>query len=179
MKIPKLRQGEIELRPFKFSDAGRLVELLNDRRVSRYVAVIPHPYSIAEAKAWLERTLPDYRKSVPGRIHFAIVYQGELVGDIGLHKISRGHMVEFGYWLGREYWRRGIMTAVLHMAEKYCRSNFGVIRFQAQTFTQNKPSEALLLKNGYQLEGKTRKSAMKDGKYHDHHIFGKVTLNVL
>ena len=41
------------LRPLTMDDAGALAKLINDREIARMLARVPHPYGLADARAFI------------------------------------------------------------------------------------------------------------------------------
>lgn len=94
------------LRPPQMGDAEPIARYLNDFGVAGNLARVPFPYYESDARAWL-------RTRVPGlpveETNFSIELPGEgYAGQIGFHRGPQGPIV--GYWLGRPFWGRGIMT---------------------------------------------------------------------
>ena len=97
------------LRPAQMGDAEPIARYLNDFDVSGNLARVPFPYHLADAKAWL-------RSRVPGlpaeETNLTIELPGEgLAGHVGFHRGPQGPII--GYWLGKPFWGRGIMTAAV------------------------------------------------------------------
>jgi ribosomal-protein-alanine N-acetyltransferase len=140
------------LRPFRESDADALVPLANDAEVSRYLqAHFPFPYSRRNAEMWLEKVVP---MSVPA--NFAIEVDGALAGGLGFTILngSQAGVAEIGYWLGRPYWGRGIMTEALQSALRYGFGRLDVRRIQSMVMAPNVASAHVLEKSGFTLEGR-------------------------
>jgi ribosomal-protein-alanine N-acetyltransferase len=94
---------------------------------------------------------------------------GEAVGGIGFQLQGDVERVsaEIGYWLGEPFWRRGIATEALVALTKYALVTHGLTRVYAVPFASNTASCRVLEKAGYVLEGKLRRSAVKDGNITD------------
>ena len=94
------------LRQPQTGDAEPIARYLNDLEVSGNLARVPFPYHLSDAKAWLRTRLP----TLPAEAtNFAIDLPGEgLVGQVGFHQGADGPII--GYWLGRPFWGRRIMT---------------------------------------------------------------------
>ena len=82
---------------------------------------------------------------------------------------------EIGYWLGRQFWGRGIMTEAVRAATTYAIDHLGLSRVFAVPFVSNAASARLLEKVGYELEGVLRRSAMKDGVLLDQLLYAYVS----
>ena len=74
---------------------------------------------------------------------------------------------EIGYWLGEPFWGRGIVTEALIAVTRYAIATHGLTRVFAVPFASNTASCRVLEKAGYVLEGRLRRSAIKDGQIID------------
>jgi RimJ/RimL family protein N-acetyltransferase len=77
-----------------------------------------------------------------------ILYQGQVAGNIGSW-VQDGHR-EVGYWLGREYWGRGIASAALGLLL----AEVKVRPIQAHVVSHNLPSIRVLQKGGFVVTGR-------------------------
>lgn len=172
--MPTIKSKKNTLRPFRISDAESIRKHANDKAVSRNLATLPHPYTQKDATFWIKKQIQLQRQKNPDDIVFAIEIENQVAGTIGLHKIKRGHKAELGYWLGREFWGGGIMTDAVKSVAKFGFRNLKLRRIYAGVFLSNKGSVRVLEKNGFKLEGISRKEAKKDNKLIDAYIFAKV-----
>ena len=100
------------LREWKLSDKESLTENANNINVWNNVRDhFPHPYKVEDAAQFIDMVLS---KEQPC-IDFAIEIEGKAVGGIGIVLNSDVERIsaEIGYWLGENYWNRGIMTDVV------------------------------------------------------------------
>jgi RimJ/RimL family protein N-acetyltransferase len=98
--------------------------------------------------------------------NFCIEIDGGAVGGIGIQigeDVFR-HTAEVGYWLGQEFWGRGVMTEAVSVFTPYCFEEFSLYRIFAKAFSNNPASARVLEKAGFVLEGRLRKHVVKDGK---------------
>src|SRR5262249_29855561 len=100
---------------------------------------------------------------------FAIAVAGEAAGGIGfvLHGDVERVSAEIGDWLGGPFWGGGITTEALRAGAPYAIDTHGVTRLYALPVAWDAGSCRVLEKAGYVLEGRLRKSAVKDGKLTD------------
>jgi RimJ/RimL family protein N-acetyltransferase len=96
---------------------------------------------------------------------FAIAVGDLAVGGIGFVLQSDVERIsaEVGYWLGEAFWGRGIATEALVAVTKYAIERHRLTRLFAIPFAHNLGSCRVLEKAGYVLEGRLRRSAIKDG----------------
>lgn len=168
----ELKLSNSVLRAWRPGDEQSLVRHANSRGVWRNLRdAFPHPYTLADAKHWIETANP----ATP-ITNFAIVVGGAAVGAIGLvlkEDVFR-RSAEIGYWLGEEYWGRGIVTEAVHAVTEYAFATFDVCRVYAGVFEWNPASMRVLEKAGYEFECRMKKSVTKDGETIDELIYAMV-----
>jgi ribosomal-protein-alanine N-acetyltransferase len=160
------------LRPWLTGDEESLVRHANNRNVWRNLRdAFPHPYSLADARQWIQIANPS-----PPITNFAFIIEGAAVGGIGLvlkDDVFR-RSAEIGYWLGEEFWGRGIVTEAVRQVTEYAFATFDLSRVYAGVFEWNPASMRVLEKAGYEFECRTRKSITKDGETIDEFIYAIV-----
>jgi RimJ/RimL family protein N-acetyltransferase len=157
------------LRPFRQGDEAAIVRHASNRKIwinlrDRF----PHPYTLEDADAWI-RLVAD--QDPPTQC--AIEVGGELAGGIGLTLQDDVHRrsAEMGYWLGEPFWGRGIMSEAVLAFTSYAFATFDLCRVYATVFEWNPASARILEKAGYVLEGRLRKSVIKDGRTIDQLLY--------
>ena len=81
---------------------------------------------------------------------------------------------EIGYWLGENYWGKGIATEALKQTVDYVFKTFPeIVRIWAAVFEYNKPSMRVLEKAGFEFEGIRKKGAVKNGLVIDEYVYVK------
>ena len=103
---PPLHTARLVLRPINESDLDDLVAEINDYDVARMTARIPHPYTAADARAYL--ALQEARGRATDAVSLTIEHAGKLIGGISIFAMPRRS--ELGYWLGRAHWGKGFAT---------------------------------------------------------------------
>jgi len=161
----ELECGAGILRPWRSGEEASLARHANDRRVWQNLRDrFPHPYTPEDAEQWVRLAA----SFAPGT-HFAIDVDGAAVGGLGfeLHNDIERVSAEIGYWLGCEYWGRGIMTAAVRAATLSAFTLFGLTRVYALPLARNGASIRVLEKAGYTREGVLRRSVVKEGEILD------------
>ena len=157
------------LRPPEPGDARSLARHANDRGVWQNLRDrLPHPYSEADALAYIEHV-----NSRPVQTNFAIEVDRQAVGSISLmlgEDIAR-QTAEVGYWIGREFWGRGIMVEAVRATTQYAFDVLGLMRVFAVPFVTSTRSSRVLDKAGYVKEGLMRRSAVKEGRVLDQWLY--------
>jgi len=148
-------------------DLPDIARLANDIGIAAMTNNLPHPYTMAHAQAWF-----DYVQSHDSEHVFKICGNGRLMGVIGLvHEKEHGR-AELGYWLGKPYWNRGVMSAAVPMALAYAFEVLGVRRVFARCYAVNAASRRVLEKNGFLQEGCQRQHHECMGAIHDLICYG-------
>jgi [ribosomal protein S5]-alanine N-acetyltransferase len=164
MRIPTTLDSVV-LRPWTAGDRQALVAQANDRAIWRnLLSGFPHPYTEADADSWVVHAC-----SCEPSVHLCVDVGGSVAGGIGV-MVGTGTEAmtgNFGYWLGRAYWGRGIATAAARAMLAYVHSSMAVVRLQAPVFAWNPASMRVLEKAGFHREAVHRKSVFKDGELID------------
>lgn len=164
--------GPCTLRPWHPADAESLVRHANNRKVWLNMRdAFPHPYMPSDALDWIARS-----RAARPVTSFAIVVSGNAVGGLGfeLRTDVERYSAEVGYWLGEEFWGRGIATAALKAATPYALQTYKLNRIHALPFSENAASIRVLEKAGYRREGVLQRSAFKNGRFQDQVIYAFV-----
>jgi ribosomal-protein-serine acetyltransferase len=95
-----------------------------------------------------------------------------LAGTIGVHRIDwLNRRVEIGYWLGREYQGRGIMTEACRVVVTHLFSELELQRVEIRCTVENARSAAIAKRLGFTLEGTLRQAQFAAGRYRDTLLF--------
>lgn len=164
--------GICRLRPLRAEDAPALARHANNAKVAAYLRDrFPHPYSARDAEYFFDHVSGTREECVA-----AIAVQGETVGTIGLQfrtDIERCS-AELGYWIGEQFWGRGIATAAVQGFTAWAMPRFHLTRIYAEVFTANAASAHVLEKSGFVRVGVLRKAAIKRGVHHDYILYDLV-----
>jgi len=161
----RIEIGQWQVRSFRPDDAEALARNANNRNVSRNIRdTFPYPYRLSDAREWI-----DFATRQSPETNFAIASDRELIGGIGITLQSdvNRHSAEIGYWLGEPHWGQGIATAALQAMTDWAFAEFDLVRLYGEVFEWNPASGRVLEKAGYELEGRLRRSIVKDGQIMD------------
>jgi len=159
------------IREWRADDAADLARHANDTGVAANLRdAFPNPYTVDEANIFLARVINDQPM-----INFCLDIGGRAAGGIGLRLGSDIHRrtAEFGYWLGRAYWNRGIMSEAVGAFSDAAFEAFDLRRLYAEPFANNRASARVLEKAGFILEGRLKNNVMKAGQLLDSLIYAK------
>jgi len=132
--------------------------------------LFPHPYTIERAHEFLHRAISEQPE-----MKFCVEIAHAAVGGKGVHpgKDVYRHTATVGYWLGEQFWGRGVMTEALTAVTDFCFDNFPLGRISAEVFAHNPASARVLEKAGFIFEGRLKNNVMKDGQVLDSLIYAR------
>jgi ribosomal-protein-alanine N-acetyltransferase len=167
----RLTLEQCTVRPWRLDDAESIVRHANNRKVWLVVRDrFPHPYSIRDAHEFLQRTI-----SEEPEMKFCIEVEGAAVGGIGVHpgEDVHRHTATMGYWLGEQFWGRGIMTEAVTAVTDFCFKIFPLRRISAEVFANNPASARVLEKSGFTFEGRLKNHVLKEGELLDTLLYAR------
>jgi [ribosomal protein S5]-alanine N-acetyltransferase len=155
-----LHLGKVSLRKLDLSDKEKIASMANNKNVwDNLTDIMPHPYSEDDAVSFIRMATSSKSNHI-----FGIEYDGELCGVIGLHSQPDVFRLsaEIGYWLGEDYWHKGIAGYAVRIAVIYGFETLGLERIFASVYDFNTASRRVLEKSGFIFEGRSRKSVIKN-----------------
>jgi [ribosomal protein S5]-alanine N-acetyltransferase len=161
------------VRPWRLDDAESIARHANNRKIWLLVRdLFPHPYTIQDAHEFLQRALSEQPE-----MKFCVEIEGAAAGGIGVHlgQDVHRHTATMGYWLGEQFWGRGIMTEAVTAVTDFCFENFQLRRISAEVFSNNPASARVLEKAGFSFEGRLKNHVLKEGKLLDSLLYARIT----
>jgi RimJ/RimL family protein N-acetyltransferase len=153
LKPLSLTSARLRLRPLDTADTAPMVRLVNDIEVARMTTSIPHPFACGDAKRFIRRIQAGDPRC---EAVFAIEHRREgFMGVIGLHPMSTMGP-ELGYWLGRPFWGRGLMTEAVRTAVDWAHRVWKKPVLESGHFADNQASASVLIKAGFLYTGVVR-----------------------
>jgi RimJ/RimL family protein N-acetyltransferase len=143
------RTERLLLRPGWAEDAPALAKAIADETIVRNLSSAPWPFSLRDAEAHIAAPRDPL---LPSLLLFERT-DGEplLVGSCGLGRRPSG-AVEFGYWIARAHWGRGLATEAGRALVDIAKA-LGLARLEASHFLDNPASGRVLEKLGFQSTG--------------------------
>lgn len=173
MKLPILTGKLIRLRPLKRSDIESITTNANNPDVAKYLPLLPHPYTIDDARKWINISQALSRKNTG--FHFGIerVSESGIIGVIGLDNLNRNDKnAETGYWLAQPYWGKGFVPEAVKLILGFAFDILKLHRVYAVTHGGNSRSIRVLEKAGFTHEGTWRKASWMDNVWSDVYAWG-------
>lgn len=156
MHDASLRGRRCVLRPYRANDADELPSVAGPYDVARWMTDrFPHPYTPDAALLWVNAAMGEHPTD-----NYVIEVDGALAGGIGIrpHVGESAGVAEFGYWLGREYWGRGLATEAALLLAAFAFARRKLRRLEAHVFAPNIASARVLEKCGFVREAVLREA---------------------
>jgi RimJ/RimL family protein N-acetyltransferase len=143
------RTPRLLLRPGFPEDAPALAMAIGDEAIVRNLAVVPWPYSLRDAEAFLASPRDPV---LPSLLIFERTGGApQLIGSCGLGRRPSG-AVEMGYWIARGHWGRGFATEACSALVEIART-LGLGTLEGAHFIDNPASARVLEKLGFEPLG--------------------------
>jgi [ribosomal protein S5]-alanine N-acetyltransferase len=169
---PAIESARLRIRLVESGDIADLLEVNGDEKVTRFL-----PYatwrSMEDGEAWLARM--SALNAAGAALQFVIVEKasGRAVGTLLLFRHDEASArAEIGYVMGRAQWGQGFTHEALRALIGYAFGTVGLNRIEANVDPDNVASNRLLLKLGFELEGRLRENWVTKGKAGDTHVYG-------
>jgi [ribosomal protein S5]-alanine N-acetyltransferase len=161
----------LQLRPLEVSDADALFPLASDPDVARMMSWDAHR-DRGETVAFLERMVGT--RDEGSSVGWAIVLEGTPVGVISIDGIRwefrawRTDRAELGYWLGKPYWGKGIMSEAATAALRFAFETLGLHKVTIGCVDGNAASRAIIEKLGFRFLALFQEDFWRFGRWWDH-----------
>ncbi len=172
----KLTTRRLILRDVELADAEPIKKYIDNINISRYLLVVPHPYTKKDALWWVNHCAEEQKKDPRTSYELGIVLKTqprEVIGGAGITHIDSGQgTAELGYWLAEDYWRQGIMSEAVRKLISFSFEDLKLRRLIIPAFSGNAASNGLAKKLGFTFEGKLRQAAVckATGEIHDENM---------
>lgn len=152
-----LTTERLTLRPFRLSDLDDFFEYASVDGVGQMAGWAPH-----ENKAKTQEILDRF---IEGKKTFALVFDGKVIGSLGIECYNEERFPEFadkkareiGYVLAKPYWGQRLMPEAVKEVIRYCFEDLGCDLLFCGHFVWNKQSARVQEKCGFHF--------YKAGKY--------------
>lgn len=170
-----LREGDVVLRPLRRADGRQWLALRaqNAAWLARWEATTPQPVNgRAPSFAAFVRTLAESGRE-GSALPFAIVFRGDLVGQLTVATITRGSLCSgsIGYWVSEHVAGRGIAPTAVALATDHCFGPGRLHRVEVNIRPENTASLRVVAKLGLRDEGVRERYLHIQGQWRDHRTF--------
>ncbi|HTY44340.1 MAG TPA: GNAT family protein [Patescibacteria group bacterium] len=173
----ELKTKRLILREWKDGDQKQLTEGINNLNITKWLLVVPYPYTKKDADWYINHCIEKYKKDEKEDYAFAIELKEEkkIIGGFSLDKVDKSQgKASVGYWIAEPYWNKGYASEAFDAVLKFAFDKLKLRRIEAGVFVGNPSSGKLLEKFGAKMEGTRRKSCVckADGKIKDEFFYG-------
>lgn len=160
----------ISLQAWTSADKSALMALCNAVDRTYLSDRLPHPYTEADADWWLGMVAENDGKEGVWR---AIRADDQLIGSISVERRAdeMHDLGAIGYMILTSWWSKGIGTEAVRQICEIAFRELSLDRIIGEVFPENRASERVLEKNGFQLEGTMPGAVVKGGKAMDVKVF--------
>lgn len=163
----ELSTERLVLRPWRDTDAAVLFELASDPHVGPAAGWPPHR-SVEESKEVIRTIF-----SAPETYAVILRETGLPIGCVGLLYPASAHFpigeaeAEVGYWLGCDWWGRGLVTEALGELSRHAFEELGLTALWGCCFVENNASRRVMEKCGFRyVRTESTLPACPDGTRH-------------
>lgn len=170
----KIETSRLILRPWSEDDIEQLTQRLNDLKLARWLAIVPHPYLTSHAENWIKRCQETSNAGGrPGAYEFAIELKPErvVIGGVSLNKIDwEAGTGGGGIWIANQYQGRGYGSEAFEAKIRFAFTELGLTKLVNGYFDGNENSRAMQDKLGYRRAGEVPARCMADGRQTIEHV---------
>lgn len=172
----KLKTKRLILRDLTNNDKKCLVKHLNNLNISRWLALVPYPYTLDDAN-WFIGHCSSKAKEKP-RLNYSfgieLKEKSGIIGMMGLEDVDRKtKTAEIGYWISEDYWRKGYVSEASKKIINYGFNKLQLKKIKIPVFADNQASNGLAKYLGAKFYRTKLKAATckATGKVHDENIY--------
>jgi ribosomal-protein-alanine N-acetyltransferase len=147
---------------------------LNDLKLAKWLAFVPHPYLTSHAKNWIKSCQEISNASTrPIAYEFAIELRPEriVIGGVSLNKIDwKVGTGGGGIWIANHYQGRGYGREAFEAKIRFAFCELGLTRLVNGYFEGNENSWAMQRKLGYRRIAEVTSHCMADGRQTIEHV---------
>lgn len=162
--------ARLRLRPWQLSDCDDVLAYAQDEEWSKYLLMLPTPYTRRHAEEFVARQVLLDPATHPS---WAIVLNGGVVGGINVRLEFGGRVAEIGYFIARVHWNQGYITeAARAVVDEAFQRIPHLSRIRAFADARNTASQRVMEKLGMKKEGLLRRNRLERDVLVDEVWFG-------
>jgi ribosomal-protein-serine acetyltransferase len=155
------------------NDASHLFKVVDSNRgtLGKWLSFPEKTKSVKDSKVFIEKSLNRFAED--NGFWAGIWVAGELAGAIGyLYVDSHNRKTEIGYWLGRGFEGKGLVTKSCKTFIHHAFEDWDLNKVEINMAGENTKSRAVAERLGFKYEGAIRDYEFLNGEYHDRLIYG-------
>ncbi|WVE34662.1 GNAT family N-acetyltransferase [Priestia megaterium] len=172
--FPILHTPRTTLREITEVDADTIFDCFSQKEVIRYYGQ-EKLTTFQEALHLIDIFAENYRNRKGLRWGIERLDTGELMGTVGFNQWNQKHKrAEIGYELHPKHWGHGYASEAASAVMAYGFDTLQLVRIEAVVFLENKASQHVLEKLGFQQEGVLKNYMCQNGKAHDTLVYSSL-----
>ncbi|WP_158727546.1 GNAT family N-acetyltransferase [Levilactobacillus enshiensis] len=163
----------LQLKEPAVTDATALYNLIEQDRayLEQWLPWADSMQSAADEAAFLQYS---QQRNADRKLWLRIIWVADQpAGMIDIHEMKDGHG-EIGYWLGRDFRKRGVVSHCLALTEQAAFTALHLNKLIILAATANTASRHVAERNHYHLDGILRQHIPSGNDYHDAAIYSKL-----
>ncbi len=151
-----------------------LPPIANTRKISWNTSYrFPYPCDLAAAEKYVLRSMNCHP---PEAWSHTVILEDMLIGGSKIWRSEdiQAHTAEIGYWLGEDYWGKGLATEIITALVDHITATSDLELLTANCFGWNPASGRVLEKCGFRKVGVLSNGVRKWGKTTDLHIWERL-----
>lgn len=144
-----IKHPRFVIRQYRLNDAKDLVQYFGHPAVIRGIRGGVWTYKLLDAKKYIRQKIRQDQYHGK-KIGYTIDIQGQLSGGVSAN--IDGRTGKIGYWLAKQHWNKGLMSAVIGAWTRYLFKTYKLKRIEAKVFPSNLASVRVLQKNRFRFE---------------------------
>ncbi|MGO9482048.1 MAG: GNAT family N-acetyltransferase [Candidatus Kryptoniota bacterium] len=168
-----LRNSRILLRSVHLENASELYGIIEESRehLEKWLPWVEYVRSGEDERHIVEQWV--YEMQMRSAIHLSITFEDKIAGLVSTHQIDwMNQRTSIGYWVRLEMTGKNLATTATAILMNYLFEKLRLHRIYIQAATDNGPSNKVIRKLGFKLEGVLRENEKVQERYLDHNIYG-------
>ncbi|KFD22591.1 acetyltransferase [Tatumella ptyseos ATCC 33301] len=152
---------DIVIRAVELKDAEQLKSIYSQKNVQENMLQLPAP-----SLSYWESRIQNYTEK--GWIGFVAEIEGVVVGELVIftqQHVRLRHVVSFGVAVDINHSGKGIGKQLILFCQEYAFQWLAAKRLELEVFASNDSAIRLYENLGFEIEGKKRNAALKNGEY--------------
>ena len=138
----QIQTERLNLKKIEQKDLNQLIKNLNNWNIVKWLVNVPYPYTINDAKNWMDKTIKE-------ELTLNIYLNNSLIGGITIDSRSEDNKNVLGYWLVEDHWGKGYVSECSKSLISYFFSNYSEKKIIASHIIDNEKSKKILIGLGF------------------------------
>ncbi|MBP8016444.1 GNAT family N-acetyltransferase [Candidatus Gracilibacteria bacterium] len=168
-KSIELISNRIILRQLKDKDTQDIFNLFKNKKINYWFG---GGLSLNETKKYIKSKIKKFNNKEEFCFGIILKDSNKIIGEIDLIDFDIDNKkAGLLFWLGEEYWKKGLATEAIQLILKYSFKNLKLNRIYANIEEENIDSIKLIKNNNFIYEGLLRKSILRNKEFKNELVF--------